>query len=237
MINSYRYNTKEEQAEALTTAVANAIKLKIQEKKKKIVNIGNNYNYNDVRVVLALSGGKSPRLFFEKLSFQKLEWDLVDVTLVDERWIPHNHLESNYRFIKEFLIKNYARDAKLYPLYKENCCITEQVKNINNYLRLPDIAILGMGDDGHTASLFSDAPEWKSIITVNDLFVTVSPQLSTFCRISLSLKSLIKIEHLFLQFTGQNKAQVFHEAENKISNNAMSLLISRRKKQLNVYSC
>lgn len=232
MINRYVYETQEKQADALAAAVAGAIKKVI--KNKKLSNLEN----GDARVTFAVSGGKSPRLFLEKLSCQWIEWHLVDIILVDERWVSPGHPDSNYQLVRDALLQNVASNAKLHPLYNETRSIEEQVSHLNKNIKLPDVAVLGMGDDGHTASLFSDAVEWNLSMSTTDLFISVSPQTAPHLRVSLSLAALANVEHLFLQFMGSTKEQVFNNAtECGNKNNAISQLIARRKKQFNVYSC
>lgn len=232
MINRYLYETQEEQADALAVAVASAVKTSIKNKK-----ISGLIKDSAHRVTLAVSGGKSPRLFLEKLSCQWVDWHLVDIILVDERWVAPGHPESNYQLIRDALLQNAASNAKLYPLYSETYSIEEQVAQLNLNMSLPDVVVLGMGNDGHTASLFSDAPEWNFSILTNNLFVAVSPKAAPHMRVSLSLSSLVNVEHLFLQYSGLTKDQVFNNAEYRTANNALSLLIARRKRQFNVYSC
>ena len=95
------------------------------------------------KATLAVSGGTTPRLFFEKLSQIELPWRNITVTLVDERQVPETSERSNARLVRAALIQNEAADARFVPLYDNPDA--DQLPPL-------DVAVLGMGNDGHTAS-------------------------------------------------------------------------------------
>ncbi len=100
------------------------------------------------KATLAVSGGSTPKLFFEKLSEQNIPWARVTVTLVDERQVPETSERSNARLVREHLLKNKAAAASFVPLFNN-----AEAEKMSPF----DVAILGMGADGHTASFFPGA--------------------------------------------------------------------------------
>ena len=101
---------------------------------------------------LVMSGGSSPLKIFEELSNIDIPWAKVQVTLVDDRLVDNDNIYSNQKLIYDYFLINKAKLAQFIPLTKE--IITK------NIIRTPfDISLLGMGLDGHFASLFPELLE------------------------------------------------------------------------------
>ena len=110
---------------------------------------------------LVVSGGKSPVAFLQALALKPVEWAKVVVSLADERWVPTEHADSNAGLLNRYLFQGPAAEARFVSLYRPTSTLEEAAAATDEALKeLPsiDVLVLGMGDDGHTASLFPDSP-------------------------------------------------------------------------------
>ncbi|WP_060484627.1 6-phosphogluconolactonase [Pseudomonas sp. NBRC 111123] len=110
---------------------------------------------------VVLSGGRSPVPFLEQLASEQLDWAKVTVSLADERWVPVEHADSNAGLLARHLLKGAAAKARFVGLYQQAENLDAAAASADQALaELPaiDVLVLGMGDDGHTASLFPNSP-------------------------------------------------------------------------------
>jgi 6-phosphogluconolactonase len=191
------------------------------------------------RATLAVSGGSSPRQFLQTLSHLPLEWPRIDVTLVDDRWVAEDDADSNARFVSETLLQHAARAARFVPLVDIAQDPRQYVATLNHDLErpLPDVAVLGMGEDGHTASIFADAPEWDEAISTSKPFVLVHPGSAPHARVSWSLAALKRIDRLFLLIAGQSKLEILQRAAAELLPQGISHLANDKEVTLDVYWC
>jgi 6-phosphogluconolactonase len=113
---------------------------------------------------VVLSGGRSPVPFLEQLAAQALDWSKVTVSLADERWVPVEHADSNAGLLARHLLKGAAAKARFIGLYQGAANLEAAAEQADQVLAdLPpiDVLVLGMGDDGHTASLFPASPNLR----------------------------------------------------------------------------
>ena len=117
------------------------------------------------QATVVLSGGRSPVPFLEALSGQSLDWSKVVVSLADERWVPVEHADSNAGLLRRHLLKGEAAKARFVGLYRAADTLDAAAEAADRALvDLPpiDVLVLGMGDDGHTASLFPASPQVRA---------------------------------------------------------------------------
>ena len=169
------------------------------------------------RVALAVSGGRTPVAMFEQLSRQDIDWRNVIITLVDERWVDNRHEASNERLVREHLLKNYASIAWFVPLKTPALKVQDGFMDCENRLHEQisqlDYALLGMGNDGHTASWFPHSQALPSVLseTAN---ARSAPVLDAplYPRITLTWSFLAQCRQLFLHFEGEDKNTTFAKA-------------------------
>jgi 6-phosphogluconolactonase len=185
----------------------------------------------------AVSGGSSPRAFLKVLSARPFDWSRIDLTLVDDRWVPDDDKDSNVRFVRENLLQSAAAHARFTPLVDIAREPADQIARLNASTEpaLPDVAVLGMGEDGHTASIFADAPEWHEAITTEQRFVLVHPGAAPHARVSWSMSALKRIDRLFLLIAGKSKLDVLEKAAASSLDNAISKLANDKGVTLDVY--
>ena len=172
------------------------------------------------RASMAVSGGNTPKLLFEELSLLNLDWSKVDLTLVDDRWVDSNNEDSNELLVNTHFIKNKAEKVNFVPLKndaktaKDGIPLSEEA--LKSFTMPFDIVILGMGADGHTASLFpcSDELSKGMDLKTKSLLVATKPKTAPYERISLTAKSIIDAKKVFLHLNGSSKLHTLEEAMN-----------------------
>ena len=180
----------------------------IEQLKDGIIEKGN--------ATLAVSGGNSPRPLFDYLSQQDIHWPAVTVTLVDERWLSESHEDANSYLVNHVLRQNKATEAKFISLYNGMVSPYEAETDINNRLQqlsLPfDVVILGMGEDGHTASFFPQAANLPNALFTEHKCCAITPPSAPYQRMTLTLPTLLNTKRLFLHITGEKKRKVLNKA-------------------------
>jgi 6-phosphogluconolactonase len=170
------------------------------------------------RASLAVSGGSTPVQLFKSLSKSDLPWQNVDICLVDERWVDPSDPDSNENLVKTQLLQNRAADATFSGMKSSAKTATEGEEECSHQLqklhRPFDVLILGMGDDGHTASLFPGAAKLPQATDMNSgkICMGIAPVTAPHERMTLTLPEILNSKQIFLHITGQNKKDVLAQA-------------------------
>ena len=168
---------------------------------------------------LVVSGGRTPIGFFHLLSQQLLDWSSVTVTLADERWVDADHQDSNEKLVRENLLINEAHQAQFISLKSaaENAVDAEsECEQALASAGQFTVVILGMGDDGHTASLFPGTEALALGLDMNSgrTAIAVTPTAAPHQRMSMTLPRLLNAGQVIIHISGSSKQDVLLAAQN-----------------------
>ncbi len=201
----HRHADREAASVALAEAVAGAVRDRIAENKE---------------AALVVPGGSSPGIFFAHLAEQELPWSKVTVTLTDERWVPPDDPASNEHLVRHGLLHAQAAAARMLGLYRPGCTLEEGAARGQQRLQqLPwplAAAVLGMGEDGHIASLFPGsvalAAGLKGPSETTSLCLPVPDGLN-WPRLTLTLAALLRCDLLALLAFGEGKCAILESVD------------------------
>lgn len=177
------------------------------------------------RATLLLSGGDSPGPLYRSLASANLPWDRIDVALVDERWVPDTHEASNARLVRETLLRDKAAAARFTGMWierplagsDEEFAVNECNRAYKALARPWSVALLGMGPDGHAASLFPNADSLRAVMeskrSCEAMHAPAGGAAGEFLdRMTMTPHALLQCEQLFLFITGRDKRVVYEKA-------------------------
>jgi len=166
---------------------------------------------------LVVSGGTTPGRCFGYLAGYDLAWDRVGVALSDERWVPATHEDSNERLVRMTLLVDKAAGAKLLSLYQDGLSVDERCNSLQQQQPQKGFAaaLIGMGADGHFASLFPDADCLAAGLDPGSqrFYIPVRTAASPHPRISMTLQAIMQSTEIVLLFFGDEKLRVFEKAQ------------------------
>tara|TARA_B100000029_G_scaffold418100_1_gene423009 strand:- start:561 stop:1232 length:672 start_codon:yes stop_codon:yes gene_type:complete len=193
-------------------------KLLIESFKEEFKKIADRKSRTKKRLSFVLTGGSSPINLYKKLSKLRIDWSNIDFFWGDERYVPKNSVHSNYllakknllRFIKVRKKQIYSIDTKKTSAKKSAILYASKIKkyfkkNKNRF----DIFLLGMGDDGHIASIFPKNLERKSSK------ITRAVARKDFQRVTVNLKTINSSKFIYLWLNTKKTTKIFSLIKNK----------------------
>jgi 6-phosphogluconolactonase len=191
--------------------------------------------YGDARFLL--SGGSTPMNLYSLLSEETIEWEKVKIGLVDERFVPKENLFNNETQIKNNLLKNSAKFATIFGMVYnyENEMLNLKMVNqqYKTFFERIDFTILGMGEDGHTASLFPGDKESEELMNTSNMgvFSTKSPSFP-YNRITCSKELIANSNYIALLINGETK---FNVLKNSIETQVPISYFVKNSKNMEIY--
>jgi 6-phosphogluconolactonase len=168
------------------------------------------------RATLSVPGGTTPGPVFDTLSGVELEWNRIDVILNDERWVPESNPRSNTALLRQRLLRNFAAEASLIPLYADTPTPEEGLPALIDGVRahLPiSVLLLGMGADMHTASLFPGADQLAAALASDaPPLLAMRAAGAAEPRITLTAPVLQDAMNIHILITGSEKREALNRA-------------------------
>jgi len=202
-LTEHRFTSAEAATEALAAAIIERLRAALAERGA---------------ASLVVSGGKSPVPLFALLRVAALDWSKVWITLADERWVDPSSPDSNEHLLREHLLRDAAASARFVPLKSPFAQVTEGLAASTAALaavpRPFDVVVLGMGEDGHTASLFPGAEGLAAALALDNPapLAAITPLTAPHPRITLTLAALLDARCLMLPLSGATKLAVYQQA-------------------------
>jgi 6-phosphogluconolactonase len=167
---------------------------------------------------LVVPGGRTPVALFERLARAELDWDDVWVTLTDERWVDSAHAASNEKLVRDHLLRDLAAEASFVGL--KNGAADARAgahaswSSVAEIPRPFDFMLLGMGDDGHVASLFPASPALALALDTTQPpgCIAMTAPVEPRQRLSLNLRALLDSRRIAIMITGKEKWATYQRA-------------------------
>lgn len=167
---------------------------------------------------LVVSGGCTPVRLFEQLRIEKVDWARVWITLADERWVDTSDAASNEGVVRRHLLADAAGNARFVGL--KNPAPTPEAgadwasRALSRVPHPYDVIVLGMGEDGHTASLFPGSLTLARALdpSAQPACIAVNALEAPHARVSLNLAALLDARRIIVHIEGEAKWRVYQKA-------------------------
>lgn len=194
---------------------------------------------NETHATIVVSGGTTPGQCFDALSRKPIEWQGVKVVLSDERWVPSDHDDSNEKLVRDALLINMAAASAVLSIYDPGRSVAARCESLQGAYPGNGFAccMLGMGDDGHFASLFPDADSLADGLDPDSHFfyIPVRTTASPHVRVSMTLGALLRSDEIVLLFFGDDKFGVYEQAKSSDSDYPVAKLLAQQRTPVHVY--
>jgi 6-phosphogluconolactonase len=220
------FDTREEASAAAADRIATALQHRLDHQKA---------------ATLVVSGGTSPVQCFELLAHMDLCWSRIGVLPSDDRWVPGEHDDSNERLVRDNLLVNGAASADLLPFYTDETSVEERAAILDQEIRFVPFpfacSLLGMGTDGHFASLFPDAENLDEGLDLDSeiLCLPVRTEASPYPRITLTQSALSRSDEIVLLFFGDEKRKVYEKAKAGNARYPVTRLLRQKRAPVHCY--
>ena len=208
---------------------------------KRIVNALHRRLETHNSAAVVVSGGTTPAPVYGYMAHKDLDWHRVHVLLSDERWVPADHPDSNEKMLRGALERSRASYAKIVSFFDATSSIDERCAELDDEIEglpLPfTSALLGMGTDGHFASLFPDASNLQAAVDLESThsFVPVETANSAHSRVSMTLPALLRTDEILLLISGEEKRAVLEQATEPGSELPVAHLLRQRRTPVDVF--
>lgn len=219
MINQHIFHSKKDLYQSVTQFCVKKLARRLQQ---------------DGQASFIVPGGTTPAPVFELLSKTELDWKNITIAPSDERWLEKDHDNSNEKLIRQTLLINQASSAHFISMKSDyDTAKKAQQQCSTRYQQMPkpyEIIMLGMGPDGHFASLFPqskgvqqalDVEDEKSCIAIDATGCAVAGKFTE--RMSMTLSAILNSRHIILLFTGKEKLAIFEKAKSNNDSNKLPI--------------
>lgn len=197
----------------------------------------------DGKASLIVPGGTTPVAVFERLAITSIAWEKITVIPCDERWINTTHKDSNEGLIRRHLLKEKAAKAQFVGFYRPTSSPADAIMlvrhSLNTIKRPFSSVFLGMGADGHFASLFPGRKETLTALLPNateDIMVLSEPA-NGYPRMGLTLSCLTDCRHILLALSGKEKHGTLNNAIDDTTKNTypIAALLQQKRTPIEIF--